>query len=160
MAWDTVKNYRYCQTSLWQKGEEKYPQIFFCLPHATIASHFTNPFESRRQGSHSFAVPGMKCTGQSKEDVIMTGQGEMPTTHSFKVHSQRHGKRACYQPPFCSRLPMTSRKKGCIFSEVCKAPRGCSFLSSLTSLVPLMELVAGYLLSPECRFLLVLALLR
>lgn len=148
MAWDTVKTTDIAKPlPLAERRREISPTMFFYLPPTTIAIHSTNPSGSRSQGSHSYAVPGMRCTGQSKEDVVLRDEGThflVKSTLSAKVrgyavsHSSAQG---------CQCLSIMSRTKLCIFSKICKAPPGCTLLSSLTSLVPL--LVTGSLLSLE-----------
>lgn len=125
----------------WQKGEEKYPHpMFSYLPPTTIVIHSTNPSGSRSQGSHSYAVPGMRCTGQSKEDDVLTGEGK---THStpFLVKSTLSAKvrgRVCCQPLFCSRLPMPShhvKDKAVHLSKGLQSPTGVhlTFFSNFPS---------------------------
>lgn len=126
--------------------------MFFYLLHTTIAIHSTNPSGSRSQGSHSYAVPGRRCTRQSKEDVVLTGEGKTHSTH-FLVKSTLSAKVRGYAVSHssaqgCQYLSIMSRIKLCIFPKVCKAPPGCTLLSSLTSLTPLI--VTGSLLFKEC----------
>lgn len=155
MAWDTVKTTEIAKPLPLAERRREVPP-----PHVLLSAAYYNCHPLYKSIWKQEPRQPQLCSPRYEMHRAEQGRRRLDrwrenTLHSLscKVHSQCQGKREGYAVSHssaqgCQCLPIMSRTKLCIFPKVCKAPPGCTLLSSLTSLLPL--LVTGSLLSLEC----------